>query len=49
MPFIPFENEYDVLFKRSNKNELINNLKFILLKDAGREEYSENHTCLFIV
>jgi len=40
--FIPFEDEFTVLSERSNKNELINNLKYLLLQDPDREDHSEN-------
>ena len=42
LPFVPFEDEFTVLTERSNKNELINNLKYLLLQDADREDHSEN-------
>lgn len=41
-PFTPFDDEFDVLTRRSNKAELINNLKYLLLQDSDGEHHSKN-------
>lgn len=41
-PFVPLEDEFSALTQRSNKQELINNLKFVLLQDEGGEAHAIN-------
>lgn len=41
-PFVPLEDEFSALTQRSNKEELINNLKFVLLQDKEGETHSIN-------
>lgn len=41
-PFVPLEDEFSALTQRSNKEELINNLKFVLLQDEGGETHAIN-------
>ena len=41
-PFVPLEDEFSALTQRSNKEELINNLKFVLLQDEGGEAHATN-------
>jgi len=41
-PYDPPEDEFSALTQRSNKEELINNLKFVLLQDKGGEAHAIN-------